>query len=108
MAAALGNSKLGIIDLWLTPIRKLRGQLAATSGWAALDAKEKALRLVEANVRQGVLTLRENAEVIEARKERGVVVHGMVYDIGSGVLREIEVGDGEQDRLVREDAFHTK
>ena len=108
VAAALGNSKLGIIDLWLTPIRKLRAQLAGAAGWAGLDAKEKALRLVEANVRQGVLTLRENAEVIEARKERGVVVHGLVYDVGSGVIRELEVGDGELERGFREDAFHTK
>ncbi len=108
MAAALGNSKLGIIDLWLTPIRKLRAQLAGAAGWAALDAKEKALRLVEANVRQGVLTLKENTEVIEARKERGVVVHGLVYDVASGVLKELEVGDGEHERLFREDAFHVQ
>ena len=108
VAAALGNSKLGIIDLWLTPIRKLRAQLAGMAGWAQLDAKEQALRLVEANVRQGVLTLRENTEVIEARKERGVMVHGLVYDVGSGLLRELEVGDGEHERLYREDAFHVK
>lgn len=84
-------------------------QLAAgTKGWEQLDPKEKALRLVEANVRQGVQTLRENAEVIEARKGRGLVVHGLVYDIADGTLRELECGDGEQERLIREDAFHTK
>lgn len=84
-------------------------QLASgTQGWEQLDAKERALRLVEANVRQGVQTVRENAEVIEARKERGLTVHGLVYDIASGVLRELDCGDGDQERLVREDAFHTK
>ena len=107
VAAALGNSKLGIIDAWLTPIRKLRMQMAGMKGWEALDAKEKALRLVEANVRQGVQTLRENAEVIEARKERGLVVHGLIYDIANGELRELDCVDAEHERLIREDAFHT-
>ena len=83
-------------------------QMAGTHGWDQLDPKERALRLVEANVREGVQTLRENAEVIEARKERGLAVHGLVYDISSGVLRELECGDAEQERLIREDAFHTK
>ena len=108
VAAALGNSKLGVIDLWLTPIRKLRSQLAGLKGWEQLDAKEKALKLVEANVRQGVQTLRENPEVIEARKERGLIVHGMVYDIANGELKELDCGDEDQERLIREDAFHTK
>jgi len=105
--AALGNQKLGLIDAWLTPIRKLRAELASGKGWQQLEAKEKSLRLVEANVKQGVQTLRENAEVIEARKERGLVVHGLVYDIASGVLTELNCGDVEQERLIREDAFHT-
>lgn len=105
MNAALANQKLGLIDAWLIPLRKLRAENA--KAWAHLEAKERALRLVEANVRQGVQTLRENAEVIEGIKERGVVVHGLVYDVGTGELKELEIGEEEEKGADRVEAFQT-
>ncbi|KAF6237737.1 hypothetical protein HO173_003938 [Letharia columbiana] len=106
--AALGNQKLGLIDAWLMPLRKLRAENRAAWDEAGLGEKEKALKLVEANVRQGVQTLKENAEVIDGMRERGVEVHGLVYDVGSGELRELEIEEGEQEGKKREEAFGTK
>lgn len=79
-------------------------------GWdrEGLGEKERAGRLVEANVRMGVKTLRENAEVIDAVRERGVVVHGLVYDVGSGELRELEIEEDEGEGRKRVEAFATK
>jgi len=75
--------------------------------WKGLGEKERAEKLVEANVRQGVQTVRENAEVIEGVRERGVVVHGLVYDVGTGELKELEVGEEDEKAGERVEAFRT-
>lgn len=106
--AALANDRLGLIDAWLMPLRRLRAELVG--GWEreGLSAGERAVRLVEANVREGVRGLRENAEVIDGVRERGVQVHGLVYDVGSGLLRELEIEEGKGEEEKREEAFGTK
>ena len=106
--AALGNAKLGLLDAWLSPLRKLRRENTARWEKEGLGEKERLLALVEANVRQGVQTLRENAEVIDGMRERSVVVHGLVYDVGSGHLRELEIGEEEREGKERVEAFTTK
>lgn len=75
--------------------------------WEGLGEKERAVRLVEANVRQGVESLRENAVVIEAMRERGLVVHGLVHDVGTGLLKELELGEGKEVEEQRVEAFKT-
>ena len=104
-AAALGNKKLGVIDTWLSPLRRLRGELS--KGWdeEGLGEGERAARLVEANVREGVRTVRENGEVVKGMRERGVEVHGVVFDVGTGELRELDCGEGEEVGKSREGAF---
>ena len=106
MAAALGNAKLGLLDSWLTPLKKLKAE--NRKAWEGLGEKERALRLTEANVRSGVQTLRENALVIEAVESRGLVVHGFIYDVGSGELRELDIQEEEHEGKKRIEAFHTK
>lgn len=100
VAAALGNTKLGILDAWLAPLRELRHEhnhLLST-----LDAKEAALKLVDLNVLAGVETLRHNAAVVDAIAERGLTIHGLVYDVGSGHLKVLDITEHhkhEQSRL---------
>jgi len=103
--AALANQKLGLIDAWLMPLRKLRAENAGK--WKGLGEKERALALVEANVKQGVQTLKENAVVIDAMRERGVVVHGLVYNVGTGELKELEIGEDKEAGEQRVEAFKT-
>ncbi|MCJ1290960.1 hypothetical protein MMC34_002502 [Xylographa carneopallida] len=100
--AALGNERIGVIDAWLLPLRKLRAELG--KGWEGVGKEERVQRLVEANVKAGVRTLRENPNVVKAVAERGVTVHGLVYDIKTGVLSELEVED-EEGEGVRKEAF---
>lgn len=90
------------------PLRKLRWE--CEGGWEreGLGEKERAGRLVEMNVEAGVRGLRENAAVIEAMGERGLCVHGVVYDVASGVLRELEIKESEAEGKRREEAFATK
>ncbi|MCJ1397853.1 hypothetical protein MMC11_001049 [Xylographa trunciseda] len=100
--AALGNDRIGVIDAWLLPLRKLRAGLAKQ--WEGWSKEERVQRLVEENVKQGVRTLRENSNVVKAVAERGVKVHGLVYDIKTGELKELEVED-EEGEGVRREAF---
>ena len=105
VAGALGNSSLGPLDMWLEPIRELRAKNA--KAWEGLDEKEKALKLVEANVRAGVDVVRKTPTVIEAMKSRGLTVHGMIYNIASGQVEELDVSEGEDQKSLREAAFST-
>lgn len=105
--AALGNSRLGLLDTWLLPIRALRRDLARDKDWDALSDEDKGLRLVEANVTRGLNILRENADIIAAAKERGLKVHGVVYNVATGELRELEHKEDEGEEKLRLDAFTT-
>lgn len=103
VAAALGNKELGILDPWLMPLRRLREQ-----NLAMLQTSENAaLKLVELNVLDGVKTLKEKSVVIEAMDQRGLQVHGVVYDVGSGLLRELETGERQEAIQARLTAFKT-
>lgn len=63
-------------------------------------------KLIEENVRMGTGVVRRNAEVVAAIKERGLGVHGVVFDIGEGVLKEVDCGEGEEEATARVEAFH--
>jgi carbonic anhydrase len=90
VAAALGNAKVGgVLDVWLAPLRKLRKEFAGEL--TAMGDKEKAVRLVELNVLAGVQTLKEKDVVIEARRKGELHIHGVVYEVGTGIIRELEI-----------------
>ena len=88
------------------PLRKIRAE--NTKAWQGLDDKAKAAKLVEANVRKGVETLRENPDVIEGIHKSGLQVHGVVYDIGSGLVKDLEIKVEEEAEKSRVEAFLTK
>ncbi|KAI5841521.1 carbonic anhydrase [Morchella snyderi] len=88
--AALGNKRYGLIDHWLQNLRDIRvankEELAAIS-----DPVKRVERLVELNVVAGVNSIKRNESVIEAMEERGLEVHGFVYDIAHGTCGVLEV-----------------
>jgi len=91
VAAALDNKKLGKIDTWLMPLRKVRMDHAKTL--EGLQGAEKARKMVDLNVQAGVEVLKSNPDVIEAMKERGLTVQGLVYDLAQGELVPVEHED---------------
>lgn len=106
MTASLANKKLGLIDTWLLPLRRLRQQNLDLLN--KLSPEEGALKIVEMNVLQGVRTLQENHVVLDAIQERGLKLHGLVYDVGSGKLRELETGESNEVVKARLTAFKTE
>ncbi|KAE8840170.1 hypothetical protein CFE70_000129 [Pyrenophora teres f. teres 0-1] len=59
------------------------------------DDDARAVRLAELNVRRSVDALREHPAVKKAIAERGLGLHGLIYDIGAGHLRVIDEEDGK-------------
>ncbi|KAI9675513.1 MAG: hypothetical protein M1829_003317 [Trizodia sp. TS-e1964] len=105
VAAALGNTKLGILDAWLAPLRELRHE--HNHVLSTLDDKEAALKLVDINVLAGVKTLRHNAAVVDAIVERGLTIHGVVYDVGSGHLKVLDITEQHDEQQARLAVFKT-
>lgn len=87
----LGNKQLGILDPWLRPLRLLRER--NLDSLDSLPADKAARKLAELNVLAGVETLKQKSVVLEAM-QKGMQVHGLVYDVGSGVLQELDTGGG--------------
>jgi carbonic anhydrase len=92
--AALVGHQVGAVGLWLQPLRALaenhRVELdALTSEDARWD------RLCELNVTAQVRTLAQTG-VVETAWERGadLAVHGWIYDLEDGLLRDLEVTAG--------------
>lgn len=106
IAAALGNKKLGLIDTWLMPLRKLRRDNLDLLG--SLDDKEQSLKMVELNVRSSVNVLEENPVVLDAMTERGLRVHGLIYDVGTGELKELDIEVDDEVIKGRKTAFKTE
>lgn len=92
-AAALGDSRVGgVLDTWLTPLRRLKREHKAELE-AITDAGKRAQRLAELNVAFGCETLMSNVVVEEAVNERGLRLHGVLFDIPSGRLIDLNVGN---------------
>ncbi|RAL00832.1 carbonic anhydrase [Aspergillus ibericus CBS 121593] len=94
VAAALGNKPLGILDPWLLPLRQIRSlHLKELQGMSATEAS---LRVVELNVQEGIKLLKQKDVVLEAIEKRGLQVHGLIYDVACGVLRELDSNEPEE------------
>ncbi|ORY62506.1 carbonic anhydrase, partial [Pseudomassariella vexata] len=92
--AALGNTPLGgVLDIWLTPLKVIR--MANQSELDDIkDEKARAVRIAELNVEAGVKVLMANATIQEHIRDRGLQVHGTLFDIASGKINDLGFGTG--------------
>lgn len=98
--AALGESKVGgVLDTWIAPLKQIAKRNKAELQKIG-DDKQRAVRLAELNVTAGVENLLSNYVVEEAIRTRGLLVHGCIYDIASGRLRDLGVGNAQADNGV--------
>ncbi|KAF2431690.1 carbonic anhydrase [Tothia fuscella] len=90
--AAMGDDDLGdILNTWLEPMRALRRQHKSELD-KLLTADAKANRLAELNVFRSLEVLKQNPIVQKAMAERGLTLHGLLYDIPAGELLVLEDG----------------
>ncbi|KAJ5544976.1 hypothetical protein N7535_006637 [Penicillium sp. DV-2018c] len=106
VAAAMGNKNLGILDPWLLPLRQLRARNLELL--QSLSPEDAAMKLAELNVREGLNIVKQKSVVLTAIQERGLELHGLIYDVGSGVLSELDTQDSEEVIRARLTAFKTE
>jgi len=88
--AAMTSQDLGLLNPWLRNIRDVyrlhRKELNAID-----DLDQRYNRLIELNVQEQCVNLLKTAAVQMAVKERGLKVHGWVFDVGCGRLIDLNI-----------------
>jgi carbonic anhydrase len=97
--AAMTAQPLGLIDNWLRHIRDVhlwnREELAAIED---LDARTN--RLAELNVTAQVANVCHTTIVQDAwRRDQPLTIHGWIYSLHDGLLRELGLGIGSPDQI---------
>jgi carbonic anhydrase len=88
--AAMQPADLGILNPWLRNIRDVY-RLHAAELNAIQDEDARYNRLIELNVQEQCVNLIKTAAVQQAHKERGLLVHGWVFDVKSGKLIDLKI-----------------
>lgn len=88
--AAMQSQDLGILNPWLRNIRDVY-RMHRVELNAMKNEEEKFKRLVELNVQEQCINVIKTAEVQRVYRERGIAVHGWVFDIHSGKLIDLKI-----------------
>jgi len=88
--AACGHAQLGLIDNWLRPIKHIYNQYA--NALEALPEPERFNHLCELNVKTQVQNVCRTTIVQNAwARGQNLTVHGLVYGLNDGLLRDLGV-----------------
>jgi carbonic anhydrase len=88
--AAMQSADLGILNPWLRNIRDVY-RLHKNELNAVKDEDKRYDRLVQLNVKEQCVNLIKTAAVQKAIRERGLIVHGWVFDIHTGKLIDLKI-----------------
>lgn len=97
--AALENKQVGIIDNWLRHIKDVY-RLHKNEIDALPTLRDKQRRMVEVNVQEQVYDLSKTS-IIQRAWEQGkfLQVHGLVYDLENGILKDLDVTVGDNSQM---------
>jgi carbonic anhydrase len=85
------------LDRWIIPLT----DLARSLDLAGKPAEEALALLVKENVKMQVENLAKSATIVNAWNQRkGVWIHGWIYDLPSGRLRDLGISRKEPERPV--------
>jgi carbonic anhydrase len=89
--AALSNTHFGLIDNWLRNIKDVY-RLHQAELDAITDPEGRSRRLVELNVIEQVHNLSKTSAVQNSwDMNRPLMIHGWVYDVGNGIIKDLKV-----------------
>ncbi len=88
--AAMQSADLGILNSWLRNIRDVY-RIHKDELNAITDEEKKYDRLVELNVKEQCINLLKTAAVQKAYRDRGLKVHGWVFDVHTGKLIDLKI-----------------
>ena len=86
--AAMNNQTHGFVDNWLRNIKDVYNKYNAELE-AITDVDKRADRLTELNVIEQVRNLAKTKIVQKAWKDRTLQVHGWIYDMSTGFIKEL-------------------
>lgn len=86
--AAISTSSLGLVNKWVRNIKEVYAKNASELD-AIKDAEKKSNRLVELNVKQQVENIAKTSIVQQAWQERDLAIHGWVYGLEDGLIKEL-------------------
>ena len=97
--AAMSNQHIGLIDNWIRHIKDVyRHHHAELDG--IKDDQQKRDRFVELNIIEQVHDLAKTSIVQAAwEKKQFLSIHGWVYGVNSGVIKDLEVNFSSDDDL---------
>ena len=97
--AAMRNLKLGLIDNWLRHVQDVMHSYAALLSKVETEA-QRLDRLCELNVIEQVLNV-SRTTIVQNAWERGqeLVVHGWIYGLDDGLLRDLGICTANQNEL---------
>lgn len=88
--AAMESADMGIMNLWLRNIQDVyRLHKDELNGIREEEARYK--RLVELNVQEQCINLLKTIDVQHAYRERGIQIHGWVFDMKTGRLIDLKI-----------------
>lgn len=88
--AAMEPADLGLLNPWLRAIRDVY-RLHADELDAIENETARYERLVEINVQEQCVNLLKTAAVQEAYHKRDISVHGWVFDLHTGLLKDLQI-----------------
>lgn len=88
--AAMESTDMGIINLWLRNIQDVY-RLHKEELNAIADEETRYKRLVELNVQEQCVNLLKTIDVQQAFRERGLTIHGWVFDVKTGKLIDLKI-----------------
>jgi carbonic anhydrase len=97
--AAYANASLGLIDNWLRHVQDVRDRYPDLIAKAA-DEETAVDRLCELNVIEQVRDVCQTTIVQDAwRRAQPVMVHGWIYDLRDGLLRDLDCTSAAADEV---------
>jgi carbonic anhydrase len=97
--AAMSNKQFGLVDNWLRNIKDVY-RIHQQELDAIADDEARARRLEELNVKEQVLNLCKTSIVQNAwEKFKRPHIHGWVYDVGNGIIKDLGVTVRDQNEL---------
>ncbi len=99
IVTALKGTRLGLIDNWLRHVQSVRHQHEALLD--SVPANQRADRLCELNVIEQVVHVADTTVIQDAwGRGQSVMLHGWIYGIGDGLLRDLKMSVERDDEVV--------
>lgn len=99
--AAMQSADMGILNPWLRNIRDAY-RLNKDELNAIEDIDQRYDRLVEVNVKEQCINVLKTAVVQRAVRERGLTVHGWVFDLRDGQVKDLNIDFQKHLEAIRE------